>query len=225
MKLTNANFAGSQPLATPPDIDPSKLKGGIPPQAWSTPAPSPVESTPVPQDKLDALDALLDARRGELVNLPVFGAVYMAIVPHDRLNEIESAVLQEMARLKIPALPPFTDTTYELERKARILAAAVRRADDATHTTPLLSQEKWLKKVDDDLIAACFERYRDVRNRLDPIGIGTLSDEDMALISDAFKKKDGTTLLSYGAIKLVLWLLTMDAQQPSSPTPASSAST
>jgi hypothetical protein len=192
-----------------PGIPQSALDGG-----------APVEQEPT---QMSELDALLVARRGELVNLPVFGAAYMAIVPHPVMNEIEAALFQEMARLGLPPLPDFTTTTYELERKARILDAAARKATDPTHATPLLPSGAWAGgKVDDDLIVACFEVYRDVRTRLDPVGAGGLDDVDMAAIGEAFKKKDATSLARFGAVKLALWLVTTDALQLSSPTPASS---
>lgn len=200
---------------------------GVPVAAFGDPTkPIVTEPAQPAPAKLSELEALLDARRGELVNLPVLGAAYVAIVPHPQMNEVEAALVREMTRLGLPQTAEFTATTWDIERKARILDVAVRKADDPTHRTALLPPGAWYSgRVDDDLIVACFEVYRDVRARLDPIGVGSLSDEEFAVILDAFKKKDGTTLASFGAVKLTLWLLTTDALQLTSPTPASSPGT
>jgi antitoxin (DNA-binding transcriptional repressor) of toxin-antitoxin stability system len=214
-----------------------KLPGGVPASAFGDPSQDLDATAPAApaagQSKLTELEALIDARRGETVNLPVLGAAYLQIVPHGPMNDIESALLAEMQRLQIPPTAVFLDTTWDIERKARILAASARRADDPTHSIPLLPQDFWLGKagpnkdrgVDDHLIVACFEVYRDVCARLDPIGMGSLTPEHASMIMDAFKKKDGTVLVGFGAVLLTLWLLTGDLQPSSSPTPASSTGT
>lgn len=155
--------------------------------------------------------------RGELVTLPLLGRAWIELASQVIVNEIESAVYQEMDRLKLPAIP-LNALTYDSARTALTLARCVRDPDD--HAQPFGPLDEWLK-LDIDLIMACGVVYNDVRERLDPIGIHYLTDQDREGIRDAMEKKSPTLLRSYGVAILSLYMLTGDPPPPSSPTPAS----
>jgi hypothetical protein len=156
--------------------------------------------------------------RGEIVTLPVLGSVYMQLVGHDVGNTIEGQTFAEMASHGLPPMG-ITGLSYEGERAKRTLAEAVRDPED--HSKPFGTLEQW-GKLDDDVIVACWHVYGDVRDRLDPIGLDSLTAEDVAQLDAALEKKNATALRSYGVAKLSLYLLTTAARPAISPTPPSS---
>ncbi len=155
--------------------------------------------------------------RGELVTLPLLGRAWIQLASEVQVNEIESAVTQEMERLKL-APTALNAMTFDSARTALTLARAVRDPND--HEIPFGGVDEWLD-MDIDLIAACGIVYNDVRERLDPIGIAYLSDRDREGIADALEKKNPILLRSYGVAMLATFMLFGGAPPPSSPTPAS----
>lgn len=164
--------------------------------------------------------------RGDWAELPVFGRVWIQLNRHTASNSIEAATIKEMERVGIPLTAGFAGSAAP-ERNARILADGVRDPDDPTHETRFGTEEQWLA-LDDDLIQSCALYYDDVRARLDPLGNPYLSDdgrrEAFAACTEAFKKKDRITLLSFGVAVLSAWLLSGEVQLSTSPTPSSTSS-
>ena len=158
-------------------------------------------------------------RRGELVTLPVLGKAWIELAGHETVNQIEGAVFCEMSRLGLE-FSVATALTFEAERAARTLAATVRDPDD--HSKAFGTIEEWLQ-IDSDLLNACNLVYGDVRDRLDPLGEGSTSEEDTALFLQALLKKSPATLRSFGVAKLSRLLLSGVVQPASSPTPPSSS--
>jgi len=158
------------------------------------------------------------APRGEQVMLPVLGRAWIELAGHDAVNEIEGATFAEMARLKL-APTVLSSWSYEAERTARTLAWAVR--DPSSTSTRFGSLEEWLT-LDSDLINACGIVYSDVRERLDPMGLPTLTDDDVTEIRLAIEKKNPMALRLHGVAKLSLYLVTTAAPPASSPIPPSS---
>lgn len=157
--------------------------------------------------------------RGEFVELPFFGRVWVELVSEAVVDEIESAV---WAIMKGHDLPP-TGTNvlnYGGCRDALTLAWAVRNPDalDEKYGT----QEEW-RALDVDLIYGCAFVYRDVRERLSPVQLGELSREQLDEIRHAVEKKNPTPLLDAGVVALSSYLLTTAAQPSSSPTTPSSS--
>jgi hypothetical protein len=154
--------------------------------------------------------------RGEEIDMPYVGRVWVELCPHDTTNEIEGATFAEMARV---GLPPsgVTGLSYNGEQAKRVLAASVRELDKVT---PVGSLEDW-GKIDDGVINACWLAYSDVQERLDPIGVDKLTESEVVLIDDALEKKNGTALRRFGAAKLSLYLLTTADRRTDSPTPPS----
>jgi hypothetical protein len=158
--------------------------------------------------------------RGELQDLPTVGSAYIQLVGHVVSNQIEAAVFKSMAEVGLE--PTLNHAfSYDMNRQARILAHAAREPDD--HSKHLGSVEEWLD-LDDDVIFACSLRYKDVRNRLDPLGSeAKITEEDHILLRDAFEKKNASLLRSFGIATLTSWLLSGVVQLSSSPTPSSSS--
>lgn len=174
-------------------------------------------AAPAPKATLLA-QARAQTPRGEYVTLPLFGRVWIELAAHETVNEIEGAVFAEMARLKL-APTAIAAWTYEAERTVRTLAWSVRNPDQREERFGLL--EEW-RVLDIDVINACGIVYADVRERLDPIGLPTLTIEDLDAIRLAIEKKNPMELRSFGVSKLSLYLATTGAPPASSPTPPSS---
>lgn len=163
--------------------------------------------------------------RGELVTLPVIGEVWIELPGVETTAEIDAAVFAEMDRLKL-APTPINGLTYAGERDARILAWAVRHPERRGERLGTLDQ--WRGKtdpvlVDSDLLSACALVYNDVRERRNPIGLPTLTEEDFTRIRLAIEKKNPMSLLEFGVAMLAIYLLTMDSRPARSPTPESSS--
>jgi hypothetical protein len=156
--------------------------------------------------------------RGEQVTLPVLGEVWIELAGEREVNEIESAVFAEMTALNLP-LNTINARTYDSCRNRHTLARCVRETKN--RDVPFGPVEEWAK-VDLDLLTACAIVYNDVRERLDPVGMETLTREDLEGIRLAIEKKNPRSLRSYGVVALSLYMLATANQQSTSQIPASS---
>jgi hypothetical protein len=154
--------------------------------------------------------------RGEMVTLPYVGECWIELVAHDRGNAVEGDTLREMSEHGIPAGGMF-GLSFESERAKQTLAVAAREADKVT---PIGTLEDW-GALDDDIIAACWFVYGDVRERLDPLGSEHVTADEVREIDAAIEKKNRMALLRFGVAKLSLYLLSTAARRASSPTPPS----
>lgn len=193
--------------------------GGIPAAALS-----PDDSATRAGTKLAAVRG--QTARGDFVTLPEFGRVWMKLVGHKMGNSIEGQVVEEMNRAKIPLTVGF-GLTMDTDKKARVLAYAVFVDDDPTNglalgTTAFGSLAEWLDE-DDDVIIACYYEYHQLRERLDPFGMPTLTEQRAAEIIEAFKKKDPMLFLSFELKELCIFLASGAVQLATSPTPSSSS--
>lgn len=163
-------------------------------------------------------------QRGELVALPLLGPAWIELPGDAAVAEIESAVWATMAELKLQA-NSLTAFAFSACRAAHTLAWAVREAGN--HDARFGTIEEWRGQtdppIDTDLLMACELVYADVRERLDPIGLTTLTKETSDEIRLAVEKKNLTYLRSFGVSTLSLWLLSSDVQLASSPIPTSSS--
>lgn len=193
-----------------------RLTGGIPASALGKGDPA----AAVPRASLLSTRTAAAPARGEYVTLPLIGRVYIQLLGHHVSNQVEGEVFEAMASAKLPPVPLHA-WSYDMQRQARTLARAARDPDD--HSQPFGPVEEWLD-LDDDLLFACGRVYADVKERLDPVGAAFLAPETADEITEAFKKKDASTLRSHGVVSLVSWLLSGAVQLSSSQTPASSTS-
>lgn len=152
--------------------------------------------------------------RGEFVELPFFGRVWVELISEAVADEIESAVWAIMKGLDIA--PTGTNVlNYGNCRDALTLAWAVRNPDAIEEKYG--AQEEW-RALDVDLIYGCAFVYRDVRERLSPVQLGELTRDQLDEIRRAIEKKNPTPLLDAGVVALSRYLLTTAAQPSSSPT-------
>lgn len=156
--------------------------------------------------------------RGELVELPMFGRVWVELVGGLASDEIDSAVFARMEKLKLP-LHAINMPTLEGIRDRMRLAWAVRDPDD--HAIRAGTLAAW-DELDHDIIMSCALVYNDVRERLSPIQIGRLSADQLEDIRLGLEKKNPILLLHAGVAALTSWLLTTAAPPASSPTTPSS---
>lgn len=103
---------------------------------------------------------------------------------------------------------------WKCEIAVRHLAVAVRECDDLD--VPLAPLEDW-RELSDEQISGPWDRYQDLRDRLDPLGNDSspLTEDELAVLRAASKKKDVTVLRSFGLHKLALFATTL-ADQPAS---------
>lgn len=200
-------------------MGPSKLSqrftGGIPPSALGKGDPQ----ATAPRASL--LSTRMDmSARGEEVELPMIGRVYMQLLGHQAANQVEGATFKAMEAAGLPPIALHA-WSYDMQRQARTLAVAARDPD--SRTEPMGTLEEWLA-LDDSLLFACGRIYQDVKERLDPVGTLFLPPDTADEITEAFKKKDVSSLRSHGVVLLTSWLLSGAVQLSSSPTPASKAS-
>lgn len=156
--------------------------------------------------------------RGEFVELPMLGRVWVELVGGDVLDEIDSAVFSRMKALDLP-LAPVNMRTLEGIRDRMTLAWAVRDPDHVEVRAG--SKEEW-GALDIDLVTACAIVYRDVRERLSPVQLGELTREQMDDIRRGIEKKNPMPLLDAGVVVLTRYLLTTADPLASSPTMPSS---
>lgn len=156
--------------------------------------------------------------RGEYVEMPMFGRVWVELVGEAATGEIEGATF---AAMKAEGLDPIALNmrAYSQCRDALTLAWAVRNPED--HAERVGSQDEW-RELDVDLIVACGLIYADVRERLSPVAMGSLTKDQIEEIRLAIEKKNATRLVDAGVVALSLYLLSMDAPPAISPTTKSS---
>jgi hypothetical protein len=111
------------------------------------------------------------------------------------------------------SIPPVAAEDWRCELAARHLAIAVRQADDLD--LPLAPVEDWRDELSDEQLSGPWDRYQDLRDRLDPLGVDSkpLSEAEIAVMREASKKKDVLLLRSFGLHKLALYVAT-SADQP-----------
>lgn len=158
--------------------------------------------------------------RGEYVEMPMFGQVWIELAGEMAVDEIESAVFAAMEKLKIP-LTAMSAMTYESRRLALTLAWAVRHPDPDKREVRAATQDEWLS-VDIDLLSACGLVYQDVRVRLSPVQALAVDPEQFEQIRLAHEKKNPMLLRSHGLAALSLYLASTDAPPASSPMTLSS---
>ena len=107
-----------------------------------------------------------------------------------------------------------------VEVAVRMLAVAVR--DPSNTDLALASLDEW-RDCDDQQILALWSRYQDLANELDPLGAGTLTDDQLAQLTAAAKKKDVDLLMACGSRSLALYVTTLVAPPASSATPTSTS--
>jgi hypothetical protein len=102
---------------------------------------------------------------------------------------------------------------WRCEIAARHLAVAVREHDDGPPLAPL---DDW-RELSDEQISGPWDRYQDLRDRLDPLGADSrpLTADELAILRAASKKKDIVVLRSFGLHKLALFATT-SAELPAS---------
>ncbi len=88
---------------------------------------------------------------------------------------------------------------YREEVAARTVAIAVR--DPANVDMTLASFEAW-RQCDSGQIGALWQDYKDLAERLDPIGSGAVSESDLQVMEAAAKKGDAGLLMSFGSSRL-----------------------
>jgi hypothetical protein len=156
------------------------------------------------------------AKRGMLVELPVLGRAWVELIGSREAQSVDIAALTDLSsKMGSTFESGFVGTMLEFERALRILPEAVRDPDD--HSKPFGTEEEW-GDLDPDLVNAAWHAYGDVREALDPLD-ALITPAERDVISAAIAKKNSTLLRSFGAAKLSLYLLSMDAQPSTSPTP------
>lgn len=157
--------------------------------------------------------------RGEFVEMPMLGRVWVELCGDLAVAEIESAVFSAMEALKIPQTP-INFVTFNTRRIALTLAWAVRNPDKIDERAG--TAEEWVG-LDLEMLNACGVVYTEVRERLNPLSQTELTQEDLDDIRQGIEKKNPTQLMSVGVVALSLYLLTTAAPPANSPTPPSSA--
>jgi hypothetical protein len=132
-----------------------------------------------------------------------------AIKSEARASFARARLLDERGRVVVEAADD-----WNCEIAARHLAIAVR--DPSDESKPLAALEVW-RQYDDDQIAALWTQYRDLRDRLDPLGDDSapLTAHDILTMREAVKKKEWAVLMSFGSPKLASFALS-SAEQPAS---------
>ena len=108
-------------------------------------------------------------------------------------------------------LTPMSIAEWNAEVAIRTLAVAVRAPEDKLEA--LDSADTWRDALDDDQVAALYDQYKDLADRLDPIGddAAPLSEPELAQLDAAVKKKDAAILMSFGSRRLASYMLTLAA--------------
>ncbi len=158
--------------------------------------------------------------RGELVEMPMFGSVWVELTGERALDEIDGATVAILKAEGLDAIP-LNGRAIERCRDALTLAWAVRNPDD--HAERVGSSEEW-RDLDADLIVACALVYNDVRERLSPIAMHALTEEQFRDIRLQIEKKNAVRLREHGVVALSLYLLSTADPPANSPTTKSSSS-
>lgn len=162
--------------------------------------------------------ARAQAPRGEFVEMPLLGRVWVELVGEAAVDEIEGATLAAMKAEGLELLA-MNMPSYDSCRTALTLAHAVRNPENKEERVG--TAEEW-RTLDIDLILACGLVYNDVRERLSPVALGALTKEQLDEIRLAIEKKNAMRLRSAGVVALSLYLLSTASQPPTSPTTKSS---
>lgn len=154
--------------------------------------------------------------RGELVELPQLGAVWMQLIGHDDVQDVEALTMKRMAARGLEPLMLHA-LSYDAERAQLTLARAAR--DPGDHSKPFGSEEDW-GKVDSDTLAAAWHHLADMRSRLSPLDVEMTQELQDAIVG-AIVKKNGMLLRSFDVCTLASFLLSTAFPLASSPTPTS----
>jgi hypothetical protein len=187
-----------------------RLAGGIPASALASPAAAAPERSVLSQ-RLEGI------QRGDDVELPLLGPVYLQLLGHTDSNRVEAGTFKAMEEEGLPAINMHA-FSYDVQRSARWMALAAR--DPRDHSIRLGPLEEWVA-IDDDVLFACGQIYKDLKARLDPFGAREIDESACAELAAAFEKKDRILMLSYGIGTLTSWLLSGALQLTPSPTPSS----
>lgn len=157
--------------------------------------------------------------RGEFVEMPLVGRVWVELVGEQAVDEIEGTTL---AAMKAEGLEPIglNMLSYDSCRTALTLAWAVRNPENKDERVG--TAEEW-RAIDIDVILACGLVYGDVRERLSPIALGALTKDQLDEIRLAVEKKNAMSLRSAGVVALSLYLLS--TADPPAPSPTTKSST
>ncbi len=167
-------------------------------------------ASPAPKTPLAAV--LERGARGELVELPELGPVWLQLISYDDSVAIEAEVVRRMAALGVEFTNAVASQAYENARALLTLARAARQ-DTARHA-PFGTEAEW-GKLDTHLIASCFAIYADVVERLSPFD-AELPDADRKVIAAAAAKKNSTLLRSYGTNALASYIASTEFQPATS---------
>jgi hypothetical protein len=129
---------------------------------------------------------LSGGRRGELVEVPGLGPVWMELLGPVQWAEIEAACFADL-RAKELELTTLTAEIFEMSRARRTLAIACRDPD--RRGEPFGTLEQWGELVDTSTLNMAWNLYGDVQERLDPAA-GGLTPTEAAAIHVAVKKKN-----------------------------------
>lgn len=153
--------------------------------------------------------------RGELVDMPMLGPVWIELPGEHVVDEIEGAVFKAMSDLGMP-LTPVNALTYGSRRTALTLAWAVRHPDQAKREERAGTEAEWCA-IDIDMLSAMSAVYTDTRERLSPLSSMALSQEQLDAIRQGIEKKNPMLLQSVGVVALSSYLLSTAGQPASSP--------
>jgi hypothetical protein len=156
--------------------------------------------------------------RGELVDMPIVGQVWVELVGEAVACQIEAAVYAAMEADGL-AMSALNMRSYDHCRAALTLAWAARNPTD--HNERVGTDADW-RAMDPDVIVACDYVYLDVRQRLSPVALGSLTKDQLDAIRLGIEKKNPMPLLSAGVVALSLYLLSTGEQPATSPSTKSS---
>ncbi|HEX6022557.1 MAG TPA: hypothetical protein VFZ00_11220 [Solirubrobacter sp.] len=162
--------------------------------------------------------ARAQAPRGEFVEMPLVGRVWVELVGEATVDEIEGATLAAMKAEGLDLIA-VNMPSYDSCRTALTLAHAVRNPENKDERVG--TAEEW-RSIDIDLILACGLVYNDVRERLSPVAMGAITAETLRDIRLAIEKKNAMRLRSHGVVALSLYLLSTADPPATSPTTKSS---
>jgi len=136
------------------------------------------------------------------------------------LTRRETAIVRAECRASLAALnltgPVEQYREWHEELATRTVAVAVRSPRDVSQS--LASLEAW-EQCDEGQIGDIWQRYKDLCNEVDPIGVEALTPDELTLMEAAAKKGEASLLLSFGSCRLAAYVITTASQQPTSPTP------
>ena len=163
--------------------------------------------------------------RGENdVDLGPLGRVRVDLIPVRDSQEVEAESYKAIEALGL-MVSTLTADRFELERAYRTLSRAVR--DPADRTKEIGTVEEWAS-LDSDVVAACWQAYGDVRQRLDPAPEAP-TELELQNIAAAVARGDRRLVHSYGLVKVTEWAISRaivhaeeladDARPAAPPTP------